>query len=253
MSSKVVVVQLATPNIDQYAKYSIASVNQYCHRNGYRHFIQRSATIDNMHINWTKIDLLRKGLEIESDFTVLFDADVVLAQHDKRIESLVECYAKENTQIMMPRDTYFAFGEKRKRRPPRHIRPNAGFIILKNTDKAKSIVDEWLNQAVGDGKIYSDMHPRNQLVYWNFVMPKFLNSQVILPDHLTSNGKSVIPKMLKSKPFLYHIMMSNDQNRLKKMSDIYSEFCETTYLSKISKELSSKQEGLIEINKGIVK
>ncbi len=248
MSSRIVVVQLATPNIDSYARYSIASVHEYCQLHGYQHFVQRSRTINDLHINWTKIDLLKASLNIPCDYLVLFDADVVIAKLELNIEGFLKQYANENTEIMMPRDTYFAIGKRRKRRPPRNIRPNAGFVILRNSDVSKAIMQEWMDQARGEGSIYSDMHPRNQLVYWNFVMPKYLDRQVILPDHTTSNGKNLMSKVFKVKPFLYHIMMAEDHKRIEKMRKVYQDHNEGKYLDLVEQQLDKAKEGLIEIS-----
>lgn len=247
MSKKVVVVQLATPNIDSYAKYSVASVNEYCLRHGYTHYIQRNKTIDDLHINWSKIDLLKESLNIPCDYLVLFDADVVIAGIDKSIEDFIAESGTTDTEIMMPRDTYFAIGKRRKRRPPRHIRPNAGFVILRNSETSKEIIQEWLDQARGEGSIYVDMHPRNQLVYWNFVMPKYLDKQVVLPKNTTSNGKNVISSLFSSKPFLYHIMMAEEGKRVEKMKAVYEKFNAGDRLEIVSKQLDNNPEGLIEI------
>ncbi len=247
MNLEITVVQLATPNIDSYGMYSLASVNEYCSRHNYRHIVQRSNSLPDLHVNWSKIDLLRHALTLKNDYVVLFDADVVIADQEKSIEYFLNNYANESTEIMMPRDTYIAFGAKRKRRPPRSMRPNAGFIILKNSAKGKSMISEWLEAARGEGKIFNDVHPRNQLVYWNFVMPKYINELQILPDHVSSNAKHDYLRIFKPIPFMYHVMMSEDKKRINKMSKVFSAYNNPDFLEKLQPYLKEK-EGIIEIN-----
>ena len=245
MSLKVTVVQLATPNIDSYGMYSLASVNEYCNLHGYDHVVQRSTSVPDLHINWSKIDLLRHALTLDNDYVVLFDADVVIADQKKSIEYFLDHYANETTEIMMPRDTYLAFGSRRKRRPPRSMRPNAGFIILRNSNTGRQMIQDWLDAARGEGKKYNDIHPRNQLVYWNFVMPRYISELQILPDYVSSNTKHDYLRLLRPIPFMYHVMMSEDSKRIKKMAKVYQAYNNPAYLEKV--------RPVLQVNDGIIK
>ena len=48
---------------------------------------------------------------------------------------------------------------------------NAGFIIIKNTDRAKQIFTNWIKASYDDCKKYSNIHPRNQNVFDNCIYP----------------------------------------------------------------------------------
>ena len=56
MKSKFDIYQLITPNIDEYAQYGLASVHGYAKKHRYSYSVQRSQLVEDMHVNWTKIE-----------------------------------------------------------------------------------------------------------------------------------------------------------------------------------------------------
>ncbi len=211
---KVTVVQLVTPNIDSYAIFSILSINHYCKIHGYKHFLQRHKSVKDKHINWSKIDLLQKAFEFDAtcDYILLVDADTIITEYEKSVEFFLDKFAKPNTEIIMPQDTPL----KITLQP----RPNAGFVLVKNSTIGRSIISDWIAASVGKGKHVSDIHPRNQRVYWYYVMNDYLDVQIVLPrwyfqKPLFLFGKNVIPSK-----FLYHVTSSSIEERIKTMKQM---------------------------------
>jgi hypothetical protein len=213
---KVTVVQLATPNIDVYALYSILGINHYCKKHGYAHVVQREKTVEDLHINWTKIDLLDKAFEFypENDFILLIDADVIISDYNKSLDYFVEKYGSKDAHIIMAQDTPL----KLIRSP----RPNAGFVLLRNNNIAKSMVKAWIEASTGIGAHYNDTHPRNQLVYWNYVMPNYLKHQVVLPRFYFLKPLYIFNINIMPSKFLFHVTQSGNESRIEKMNTMCS-------------------------------
>lgn len=248
MKNSATIVQLATPNIDLYAKFSIASVNEYCRFHRYPHFVQRSKTVSELHVNWSKIDLLQHALEkFDSKWIVLVDADTLVADRSQTIGFFIEQFGNEQTHIMMSMDTLVLRLMWKYPRPARKKRPNAGFIILRNSNLGRKIITHWLQAASGEGALYNDIHPRNQLVYWNFVMPNYLEHQVILPGYIMSKPY-LFSRWLKTMPFLYHLSSSSASQRCKKMRSLYYQLNSKGYLNPICQQLANHREGLMNLS-----
>ena len=208
---KVIAVQLATPHIDDFAKYSLANVGQYCRQHGYGHYVQRTHTVPDMHINWSKIDLLRHTFEEfkDAEYYILFDADIIIQDFDKSVDFFLEKYADDNTHILFSADTPLRLSPK--------ARPNAGLIIIKNSPIGKQIIDRWIEASRTDGAKYNDTHPRNQLVYWNCVMPQFESVQKVLPRSYFVKPLYFFGKQFMPTSFLYHMTQSDKSARTKEM------------------------------------
>ncbi len=243
--SQVTIIQLATPNIDEYAQYSTASAREYAMDHGYHLFVQRSRTIQDLHINWTKIDILKTALsnmpQDEDSYVVLLDADTIIMQPDRTMDYFIDKYGKSDTAIFFAADTPFSLKAKKK--------PNAGFVIVRNNEIGRNIINRWLEAAYTDGKKYNDTHPRNQLVYWNCVEPEYQSVQVVLPKSYFHKPLWWVPKPFKTNEFLYHITSTNIETRTLQMKKFYEQACADclTNLKETTNILSQASEGLLKL------
>ncbi|WP_421896966.1 hypothetical protein [Marinoscillum sp.] len=240
----ITIIQLATPNIDGYALYSAASARHYALTHGYHLQVQRSKTLTDLHINWTKIDILKTVLanapQGPDSYVILLDADTVIMRPDRTINYFVSKYGKSNTAIYMAADTPFSFSRKKK--------PNAGFVIVKNDETGRKIIARWIDAAYSDGKKYNDIHPRNQLVYWNCVEPEYAEQQVVLPKRYFHKPLWWVPKPLKQNQFLYHITSSNVDSRTAQMKAFYEQACgDQKNLKETQALLEGTGEGLLSL------
>lgn len=214
---KVVAVQLATPHIDEFAKYSLANVSEYCRQHGYGHYVQRTHTVPDMHINWSKIDLLKHVFEEfpEAEYYILFDADIIIQDFSKSVDFFLKKYADSKTHILFSADTPLRLSLK--------PRPNAGLIIVKNSTIGKQIIDRWIEASRTDGAKYNNTHPRNQLVYWNCVMPQFESVQKVLPRSYFVKPLYLFGKQFMPTSFLYHMTQSDKSARALEMQRMAGE------------------------------
>ena len=220
---KIHTLQLVTPNIDDYAVYSIASIFHFCKKNQLTYSVQRESLIDDMHINWTKIQLLKNALsscDEATDFVLLIDADTIIFKPDTDLSDFLGKFLNDNCHILMPQDN--------PTNPFKRNRPNAGFIVVRNSKKGKEIIDQWLVDARGACAHLNDQHPRNQRVFWNCVQPKFAQHLVIMP-------LSYFHKR-SSKAFIHHFMKRKGDHRRKKMKKVYH----TVHVNGIPTEVLSK-------------
>lgn len=238
------IVQLATPNIDQYARYSIASVRKYALAHNYEYFVQRSKTLTDVHINWTRLDTLLKKMEEmpEGDdrYAVMIDADTVIINPSLSIEYFIEKYQQEDTAIFMATDTPFRLDFKKI--------PNAGFVIVKNNATGQSIIREWIHAAYHEGRKYKDMHPPTQMVYWNCIEPHYKEKQVVIPGNYFHKPLWYVPKPPKTKRFLYHITSTGRNKRQMLMQRFYEKSCnDEQNLREVDEILNNGRENVITI------
>lgn len=243
--AKVKIVQLATSNIDEYALYSIASIRKYADNHGYEYSVQRKKSVLDLHVNWSKIDMLSKAMDNSPDgdnsYVVMIDADTVIVNSSRPIEYFIEKYQKHETAIFMSKDTPFHFNFKKV--------PNAGFVIVKNNDLGRTIIKKWMHAAYNEGKQFNDIHPRNQLVYWNCVEPHFKDKQVVLPGYYFHKPLWWKPKPLKRWSFLYHVSSTKSHERRELMSYFYDKiWADNVNMSEVKILLNDNRDDFIKFN-----
>lgn len=202
----ILICQLITPNIDDYAKYSVSTLLKYATHHGYQYAIQRDALVDDLHINWSKIKLLQILLKEKYDYVVLFDADLILTDTMLSIEQLIE-KGSEKTLIYMVEDTPIF----------KKYRPNAGIIGIRNVPKGREIIEKWLEAAYADQDL-ADTHPRNQNIYWKYLMPGLVDNQCLIERRLVSKYNT-LEKLLGYGKFAFHFTSTSNAKRLKQMKD----------------------------------
>lgn len=239
------IVQLATSNIDEYALYSIASIRKYAKNHGYDYLVQRKKSVHDLHINWSKIDMLSKAMDSSAEgdhsYIVMIDADTVIVNSARPIEYFIEKFKKPETAIFFAKDT------------PLHINfkkiPNAGFVIVKNNDVGRRIIKKWMHAAYNEGKQFNDIHPRNQLVYWNCVEPHFKDNQVILPGYYFHKPLWWKLKPLKTWSFLYHVSSTKSHKRSELMRNFYEKvWADDHNISEVEILLNNNRDDLIKVN-----
>lgn len=163
---------LATPEIDFYAAHTTSQWRDYCARHGYHFRLERKRLVPDMHINWSKIELVRRTLaERRYDVVLLIDADTIIADPERRLEALLDDHPGKD--LLFCPDTTRRF----RLHWPLNFRsvfvcrawrpPNAGFILMRSGDYARRFFDDWLSLArEGELAKWADVHPRNQNVLW---------------------------------------------------------------------------------------
>ena len=165
------VVMLATPEVAHYARHTRASWSRYCQRHGYRFEPYGENLVPDMHINWSKIEMMRRHLrQSRADWVLLVDADTHVARGDVRLEELVTRHVGK--ELIFSADGvrrlgfYFPLNIRGAIACGRWRVPNAGFILVRNNSFSRDFFDRWLALARGDLAHLADRHPRNQNVLW---------------------------------------------------------------------------------------
>lgn len=168
---KIDVIMLATKEIEDYAQYSSALWSMYCERQGYQFHRYVERIVPDMHVNWSKIEMVRRHLSnSEADIVTLVDADTYVCNPDMSITDMLE-RASPKTMVFSPDTNQTGWMEKplnfRAALDNRTMRlPNAGFIIIEKSQFAQQFFDDWMDLARNELSHLADIHPRNQRVLW---------------------------------------------------------------------------------------
>ena len=236
MKSKFDLYQLITPNIDDYAQYGMASVYEYAQKHGYSYSVQRSQLVEDMHVNWTKIEMIRQALlSSASEWVVLFDADLILMNSEISLDFFIE-KVPSNIHILMPGDTHFFKWRK----------PNAGFIIVRRSEEGIKIVNDWINASRGKGSELADKHPRNQRIYWKYVMPKFYNNQQLISRKYCAKYHWFY-RFIGHGIFAFHITQSNIKIRSEIMKKLLLQNTKEESIEWVIAHLKSHGSGLLKL------
>ncbi|MFY0596607.1 MAG: glycosyltransferase [Cognatishimia sp.] len=165
------VIMLATPEIDHYAQHSSALWAAYCDRKGYNYFRYSERLIPDMHVNWSKIEMVRQHLaKSTAEIVTLVDADTYVCNPDLSINAIMKRFSSNamvfspdttrNGPIELPLNKEAAVEYRTKRLP------NAGFIAMHNSEFVRQFFDDWLDLARNELSHLADIHPRNQNVLW---------------------------------------------------------------------------------------
>lgn len=165
------VIMLATPQVEEYARYSRLLWTAYCARRDYqfRHYPDR--LVLDMHINWSKVEMVRRHLiASNADIVVLVDADTYVCDPDMSLTGMLD-QSSQKSMVFAPDTVRYGRFELPLNvlaaATHRTMRlPNAGFIVMENSKFTRQFFDDWLDLARNKFHHLADKHPRNQRVLW---------------------------------------------------------------------------------------
>jgi hypothetical protein len=165
------VAMLATRQIDHYAAATQANWRAYCDRHGYEFTCWRDAVLDDMHLIWSKIELMRRHMrEMTAEWLVVVDADTIVNKPERELADLVRAHPDKD--FLISEDCSRRFGipvplSLRGVVSARTLRPgNCGFMMIRASDFGRRFLDEWLENGRGKYSHIADVHPREQWVLW---------------------------------------------------------------------------------------
>ncbi|MCJ9428831.1 putative nucleotide-diphospho-sugar transferase [Kordiimonas marina] len=184
------VAMLATPNIDYYADTTKANWQAYCDRHGYEFTVWREPVLEDMHLIWSKIELMRRHLEkSKADWLVVVDADTMVNRPELPMTYLTEKHPGKD--FIISEDVSRRFGipiplDTLSVRLCRNRRgPNCGFMMIRNNAYGLDFVTRWLAHGRGDCAHVADIFPREQRILW---MTLFHTDR----DHIAMLGDEVM-------------------------------------------------------------
>jgi hypothetical protein len=189
------VAMLATPQIDYYATGTQKNWRAYCHRHGYAFTCWRSVVLDDMHLIWSKVELMRRHLrDTTADWLVVVDADTVVNKPDRTLTELVRSHPGKD--FLISEDCSRRWGvplplslkgvvSARTLRPP-----NCGFMMVRASDFGRRFVDEWMQNGRGRYSRFADTFPREQWVLWLSLFRQHRDRIAVLGPEVMRIGNS---------------------------------------------------------------
>ena len=168
---------LATPEINHYSWLGKESWSQYAQHHGYQFTASEKNFAPKLHINWSKIELVKQRLsQTSAKYLLLVDADCFVFDPGRPIDSLKQ----KDKQLIFSRDTSFPspviLDLKRLKKLKQAVLtklkfgvwhlPNAGFILMEVGDYSRWFFERWLHLARNEMSNWASIHPRNQNVLW---------------------------------------------------------------------------------------
>lgn len=225
MTSPPEVIMLATPDIENYAKYSRAVWEKFCTARGYGFFHYSDKLLSDMHVNWSKIEMVRRHLATtKTEIVVLVDADTYVCNPKLHLGAIADSHPDKD--IMFSRDcrnigpfvfplNYGAAFKYKTRKLP-----NAGFVLIRNTQFSRNFFDKWLDLARNELKAVADTHPRNQRVLWEGLY--FQNeAKIVLLDRLVERIQDVahIRGAIRHGAEVVHVKEGLTEEQAKELED----------------------------------
>ena len=206
--SSIDVIMLATPEVESYAWLAKGSWQSYCAQHGYRFTVFDRSLISDLHINWSKIEAVRRTLATsDRSYVLLVDADLVVLRPELPLSHLADntkdiVFGSDN---LLPRPWPDLRNIAVKLRLRMGSLPNAGFMLARRNDFTRAFFTKWLELARGEMSDWADRHPRNQNVLWRGLVAAHRDHIGILDGRiLRATYPSDIPKIARRNPFAMH-------------------------------------------------
>lgn len=210
-NAKIAVFMVATPEIKNYAEYSIKMNKQWADQHNYDFFVYDKSALPDLPINFSKIQYAIDLLETKKyNYVMYIDADAIIVNKDYDIRNLIKEYMKYSS-IMFGED---CFGPKDCSKPGKI---NSGVFIVKSDalGVGKQILKSWKDATKGACKEFVNKFPNCQLVFSNCVFPKWFWAIRIIPYNLMNGYKGAL--------LLKHVMATPEINRIDVLKKIYQE------------------------------
>lgn len=207
---KIAVFMVATPEIANYAKYTLKMNEKWCSMHSYDFFsyTEKAKGMEDLPINFSKIqysiDLLKTD---KYQYVMYIDADAIVINLDYDVRNLINTYMSKSS-IMFSEDCY---GPKECSKPDKI---NSGVFIVKNNTTGSSILKYWIDSSRGKCKKYVNVFPNCQLIFTNCVVPAFKKTDIsIIPFNLMNGFKSSL--------LIKHAMAQSEMTRVSNIKNIY--------------------------------
>ncbi|MEM7568189.1 MAG: hypothetical protein AAF337_00200 [Pseudomonadota bacterium] len=211
----IVVVMLATKEIEAYAAHTSGNWQAYCQRHGYQFERVLKASLTDMHVYWSKVACLIEKLEQgQHDWVFVVDADTVVHRMEITLESLIERWAPTpQTHVLISEDCSRRFGlpfplSFKTMVFSRTLRgANSGFFGFRVSDLGREIAARWLELGRTTYAQFAYEAPHEQAVFWlGIQQPYRQHIQVIGRDVLRIGGNPLLDRLCTdtSQAFVLH-------------------------------------------------
>lgn len=202
---------LATPEVAHWTAAPIANWQAYCDKHGYPFTVYDRKLLDDFHINWSKVEILRQSLNNGvGEYAVFVDADSVVIRDERSLSWLVERYPGKDVLVSEDVRRFFGLPVPLSILGFREcgIRPlNTGFVLMRKSDKSREMIEKWLDLGRTDLAHIADIFPREQWVLWRGLLREYRAQIGILGEEVVRCGNNrlfdaILPR--STKTFVLH-------------------------------------------------
>jgi hypothetical protein len=224
---KLCVFIVATPEIDNYSRYTIEINQKWAKKFGYDFLVFDNNQTPDLPINFSKIKITQDLLNIGKYTHVMhIDADAIITKFDYDARNIIFKY---DNDFIVGEDCYTS------KICPKPGRLNSGVFFAKNSKIGKDIIKFWLESARGKCAEYTKMSPNCQLVFTHCVYPKYAKYISIIPFNIMNGYRDTL--------FIRHIMAKQSIERIDEIKQLYQKIKD-----EYSTEFDDISEGYKRIN-----
>ncbi len=207
MSSKsnlnICIFMIVTPEILDYARYTIERNREYANLNGYDFKVFGKLRND-LPIQFSKLQATLDLTRSDYDYIIHIDADAIVRHKalNYRFENIIYEYMPPHVSFIAGEDCYSHDVCSK----PGHI--NSGVYIVRNDFIGKAIIKKWLSSVLPGGKCeeYKNIFPNCQLVFSNCVLKSVYRPFIKIVPYNIMNGKDGL--------FIQHMMQHTLRERI---------------------------------------
>ena len=140
----------------------------WCKLHNYRFKIYRTSLIDNLHVNFSKFEMVRKAMieHPEIDYFVMIDADVVFSTYDLTVEALIHSFSDNpDAKVFVPMDIVGGFHWTFVSLGLHNTSINSGFMIWRRDSIDLITKYVYVAQHTSCGHKIKDRTPNDQLMW----------------------------------------------------------------------------------------
>lgn len=204
----VLIFMVATPEIHEYAQYSIENNRAYARRYGFLFELVEKSLEPSLPIEFTKLRAILQFMKQYPSvkYIMHIDADASVKNQSYDLRHILAKYLE-----FIP-NRHFLVGEDCFKRNvcSQPNRMNSGSFIVKNTSIGHDIIQQWLSSTQTTCKQYVRKFPNCQNVFEHCVRPSFWPFIKIVPYNLI-NGIDGL--------FIEHLMQQMSQDRMDRFKD----------------------------------
>lgn len=209
-NSRVCVFMVATPEIDNYSRYTIKQNRKWAESQGYDFVVytRKSEAMKDLPVNFSKIQYSLDLLNTDNyDYVMYIDADAIVHRVDYDVRHIIKSYMTGTRSILFGEDCYSA---KVCSKPGRI---NSGVFIVKNNNLGKRVLNLWKDSTRGRCSNLVNVFPNCQLIFTNCVYPRMFFSVGIIPFNIINGFHDTL--------FIKHAMALDDIQRIDEIKKYY--------------------------------
>lgn len=205
-NSKIALFMVATPEISNYAIYTIDVNKRWAQKHNYDFYLYEKSILPDLPINFSKIQYALNLLP-KYDYVVYIDADAIIQNIDYDIRNVIAEYTSLTKSVIFAED---CFSAKDCSKPGKI---NSGVFIVKNNHLGKKVLESWLDASRGKCKKYVGIFPNCQNVFSYCVQEMYSFAINIIPFNIINGFENTL--------LIKHAMAKDSIDRIDELKKVY--------------------------------